>query len=178
VEEDGQLKIARLAAHWPARRTSLRGLARGFTGLRTVTGQTGRMVHHLGLGGAAGYAWGLGAGIFARGPARLARFVAAVNHAAASLDTSGLEALCVPGGPILQHPSAPAPSLPSLVRALTTPGPFQVETPIATGHAVAFGFSCGPGPDGPRGLGVLGLQPRTGRVASARFFLAAPGAGR
>ena len=79
TEEDGQIKIARLAAHWELFPMVKQVLGGGIAGLRMVTSLSLRMPRIQGISGALGYVRGF-TGIKRKGKDVVTKFVAAFNQ--------------------------------------------------------------------------------------------------
>lgn len=181
IEEDGVLKIRRLAAHWsgvdlpgraiPQGLGGLRGQDRlpGLGGLLGLGGQTARMIRYQGLGAMAGYALGMARNVLSKSASRMFRFIEAVNLGPTQAPAA-LASLSIPAGPALGHSALAMPDLPSLARTLTQPGPLSAMDPIGTANTVAFRYSLAPGAPRPSGLAFLGFHPTSGQIAWARFF--------
>jgi ketosteroid isomerase-like protein len=77
-EENGKLKVSRLAAHWELLGMVWQVLTSGWAGIKMITLQSLHMVKSQGLSGVAGYIRGF-TGVFGKGKATVQRFVEAVN---------------------------------------------------------------------------------------------------
>jgi ketosteroid isomerase-like protein len=77
-EENGELKVARLAAHWELVGMVWQVMTSGWAGIRMLTLQTINMFRSQGLSGVRGYLRGF-TGVFGQGKDVVRRFVEAVN---------------------------------------------------------------------------------------------------
>jgi hypothetical protein len=165
VDEEGALKIRRMAAHWDLSRAMLGTLGSGWAGLRAALAQSWRILRRQGPGRFLGF-FGGALGALLRGPGRsFARFRRAVD----TRDPELLARLLAGGGRALLHPGERELSPPEVLESLP---PHSCVAPVRSGPTVSFrldGEAAGRGP----GIGLL--EPaRGGRVRRLRLFAGQP----
>lgn len=171
VEEDGLLRIARLAAHWDLRGMSRRVLSHGLRGLWTLCSTSARMLRYQGLRGTLGYSTGLLRGVFSAGCRTLQSLVDALPQGS----SPAARALLAPQVRIelaSQQDCRPLPLLGFLELAAASPVPLAITESIASGFVVTCRFS---GLFAPSSRGILfaHICPDSRRIQALRFFLAA-----
>jgi hypothetical protein len=164
VEEQGAPRIRRLRACWDLRQRSTRALAAGPIGLWTLAAMSARMLRVQPVRWALDYSRALTTGIFRRG----GQLALALARALDAGDRQQLEALFALGGTI-ELPVGAAPRAP--VEAIDAGASLHVEQPISSGWLTGFGYERRlPGNAPESGVGFLELDPRSRRIARARFF--------
>lgn len=171
AEEQGQLRIARLAAYWELPQMSLQVLGGGLRGLWTMTQMSVRMLRIQGLSGTLGYMRGLTSGVFGHGR----RVIEALACTLAHRKTQALRHLFTEQAQLeistnasfgsqaaRAEDSHSAGDVMSALLALVPAGSsFVVSSPRASGHTVAFRFavSGSDGAPGPHGIGFAEFTP-------------------
>ncbi len=165
VEEEGQLRIARLAAHWELLPMIKQVLKQGMPGLRMMTSLGLRMIRVQGLGGVAGYMRGFG-GIGRKGKKTVRKFVEAINEG----DTARLTGL-------FTDVSRAAVELPAgkhhLIPALLGDSKrihLSVSDLISAGMTTSFRFDISLDGVFRHGIGLFEFDRRNGKLEKARFF--------
>ena len=145
----GQLRIARLAAHWELPAMSLQVMGRGLRGLWTMNAITLHMLRIQGFSGMLGYLRGLLFGVFGRGR----RTVQALAEALSQDDHDGAERLFEPDATIevsealsrgTGRPRRSRPhrgSLERLRQLLPSGYTWAISSPLAAGGTVAFRYA-------------------------------------
>jgi len=164
LEEAGQLRIARLAAHWELPAMSLQVMGQGLRGLWTMNAITLHMLRIQGFSGMLGYLRGMLFGVFGRGR----RTVAALAEALSQDDYDGAgrlferdatievsEALSPPGPAGRGEATPLSGSLERLRQLLPSGYTWAISSPLAAGGTVAFRYALSSrgGTPGPHGIG-------------------------
>lgn len=192
TEEQGQLRIARLAAHWELPQMSLQVLGRGLRGLWTMTRMSIHMLRVQGVGGTLGYMRAMTSGVFGHGR-RVIEALATMLSSGRSprslnslfSDQAELELSLQPASSAA--PSERRPQTRAAVAALLDLVPaghtFVVSSPRASGHTVAFRFavSSHDGTQGPHGIGFCEFTPtgffrrKKAKIQRLRLFVSHDG---
>ena len=167
-EVDGGLAVQRLQAHWELPRLSWQTMTGGWRGLVAATGQTLRMLWHMGIRGMLGYMKGMVRGIFGRGRAA----VEAMSTAVSDGDAAGLEALFLDSEPRIQCPAGSAPqSASAFMSALGRDGAMAVDKITPAGWVTCCRFEL-KGELPAQGLAFFDFDPASRKISSARFYAA------
>jgi len=168
TEEDGEVRIARLAAHWELPRQSLQTLRGGLKGWSSMLLLSGKMLRIQGPAGMAGYSKGMLRGIFGRGRAVLGELCEAV----AREDEATIAGLFVDGAARIELPAGQPRSAHQLLEHLGPGARLTPSDPNAAGWTTAFRFELERSGAGEPGIGFLAFDPGTKKLVSARFYLA------
>lgn len=168
AEEDGEIRIARLAAHWELPRLSLLTLRGGISGWTSMLRLSGKMLRIQGLAGMAGYSKGMLRGIFGRGRATLGELCEAVTRG----DEAAITSLFVDGAPRIELPVGQKRSPRQLLEHLGPGARLSASDPNAAGWTTSFRFELERSGAGEPGIGFLEFDPGTKKLVSARFYLA------
>jgi hypothetical protein len=168
VQEQGELRISHMAAHWDLPRMSWQVTSNGLRGLTTMTAMTGRMLRFQGVSGIVGYMRGMVQGIGARGRAEVDKFASLVQKR----DARALAALWQEHETLVEWPAGETISAPDLLSRFPAGVGFAIERPISSGWVTAFRFTIA-GEKGLPGIAFFQFDPVTHRIARARFFPAA-----
>ena len=163
ADRGGALFARRMAAHWQL--SGMVGLAvrLGPRAWVAMTVLFAGMVQHLGVGWVAGYLASLWRTVGRRGTA----LAAGLADALARRDAAALGQLFEPGAVIeLGERSASPGSLLDVLPPGTTLG---LESPVTAGWTVSFRFTL-EGATPARGLALLEVSEKSGRLTRARFF--------
>jgi len=169
VEEDGEVRIRRLAAHWELQRLSAQALRGGVRGLATMTLLSVRMLRVQGASGVLGYSRGLVAGIGGRGRTIADSLAAAANRR----DAAAVGALCARSDACLEHPAGAAPLGPAgWLEVLPASSRLRLERVLSAGWVTCARYEIVPADRAAAERGVLFLRfdPAARRIARARFF--------
>lgn len=164
VEEDGHLKIARLAAHWELARMTPQAMRRGLAGLRMMTAQSIRMLRIQGWRGMRGYMRGF-SGVGARGKEAVRRFA----DAARDRDHAVIAGLLAPACRGLEFPAGAEP-LDAASFVVAAGGELSVANPLSSGFTASFRFQAQKGGALHKGIGLFEFEPGSCRIRRARFF--------
>lgn len=163
TDEQGELKIARLAAYWALPAMVQQVLSRGVAGIRMTNSLGLRMLRLQRLSGIWGYMQGF-MGIGERGQDAVGCLADAVRgrqpEAMAALFDRRHRGIEFPAGGAPQDPAAFARSGVEL----------SVTAPVSAGYATAFRFETPIGEQTYRGIGLFEFDRTTRKIARARFF--------
>jgi ketosteroid isomerase-like protein len=169
IEEDGEVRIARLAAHWELPRLSLQTLRGGRKGWSSMLRLSGKMLRIQGLKGMARYSKGMLRGIFGRGRVVLDEFCEAVGRR----DEAALAGLFVDGEARIALPVGQQHSPHQLLEHLEPGARLIPSDPNAAGWTTGFRFELKRSAGNQQGVGFLEFRRGTKKLVSARFYLAA-----
>ena len=167
TEEDGEIRIARLAAHWELPRLSLQTLRGGLKGWTSMLRLSGKMLRIQGVAGMAGYSKGMLRGIFGRGRTVLSELCEAVARA----DEAAIAGLFVDGAAGIELPAGQERSPHQLLEHLGPGARLTPSDPNAAGWTTAFRFELERSEGSEAGIGFLAFRPGTRKLVSARFYL-------
>jgi ketosteroid isomerase-like protein len=167
TEEDGEVRIARLAAHWELPRQSLQTLRGGLKGWSSLLLLSGKMLRIQGPAGMAGYSKGMLRGIFGRGRAVVGKLCDAVTRG----DEAALAGLFVDGAARIELPAGQKRSAGQLLEQLGPGARLRFSDPNAAGWTTAFRFELERSGAAEPGIGFLAFDPGTKKLVSARFYL-------
>jgi len=166
VEEDGCLKIARLAAHWELFDMVKQVTGRGWPGVKMMTVLGFRMLRHKGFSGILGYMRGF-SGIGQEGKDVVLKFMKGVNERDVDLlsrlvdsrnDEASIEF------PVGGRTFSPA----SLVEEIDAQ--VSVSDLISAGQVITFKLDITSNNNSRRGIGLFEFIPKTRKIKRARFF--------
>jgi ketosteroid isomerase-like protein len=166
TEEDGAIRIRRLAAHWELPQLSLQTLRGGVNGWTSMLRLSARMLRIQGLKGMAGYSKAMLRGIFGRGPAVLADFCEALARG----DARALSELFVDGEARIELPAGHKHSPRQLLEDLGPDAHMSASEPRAAGWTAGFRFELQRSGGIERGIGFFEFRPGTRKLSSARFY--------
>lgn len=166
AEEDGEARIRARMAHWELRSTLWQVLGQGPAGLRAVVRLGWRMLRLEGLAGVLGYSAGLFRGIFGRGRRAVLDFAAALN----ARDRKALEGLIDGEGTRIEYPAGVGESLSEFLSGAGRDLRLDVSGPTSAGWWSSCVFQASRGDVTHRGVAFFEFNPKTGKIASARFF--------
>ena len=165
TEEDGELRVRRLAAHWELPKLSKQALTGGFAGFRTMNALSWRMLGIQGVGGVLGYSKGMVNGIGRRGSRAVEVFSDAVNRG----DVERLASLFEETGEAMEYPVGRVIDPETLLTAL--PGRLVIDEVITAGWVASFRYDIeGDEPAPSKGLAFLYFGQRSKKIVRARFF--------
>ncbi len=165
VEEEGQLRIARLAAHWELLPMIKQVLKQGVPGLRMMTSLSLRMLRVQGLGGVAGYMRGFG-GIGRKGKKTVRQFMQAINEG----NTARLTGLFTDvSRAVIELPAGKHHLIPALLGDAERIH-LTVSDLISAGMTTSFRFDISLDGAFRRGVGLFEFDRRNGKLERARFF--------
>jgi hypothetical protein len=169
VEEGGEVRIARLAAHWELARLSAQALRSGAAGLTTMAVLGARMLRLQGVIGVLGYSQGMLAGIGRRG----VRAAEALAEAASRRDHAAAASLLKRAGPCVAYPVGASLMTPAeLLAALPEGARLRLERPLSAGWVTCARYELAPpgaaAPD--RGVVCVHFDQPTRRIDRVRFF--------
>jgi len=162
-EEDGEIRIRRLAAHWELPKLSKQALGGGLSGFKTMNALSWRMLGIQGIGGVLGYSKGMVQGVGKRGR----RAVEVLKNALDNRDVEGLTALFESGGAAIEHPVGDPVSPEELIESLSNR--MDIDDVITAGWVASFRFEL-EGDAEKSGIAFLEFGPKTKRVSRMRFF--------
>lgn len=165
VEEGGQLKLARLAAHWELLPMIKQVLRQGLAGLRMTTSLGMRMFRVQGIGGMMDYMRASG-GIGRRGKKTVREFVKAINEG----NTASLTGLFADvSSAVIELPAGKHYLIPALLgdseRIHLT-----VSELISAGMTTSFRFDISLDGIFRHGVGLFEFTRENGKLDRARFF--------
>jgi hypothetical protein len=166
VEEDGRLKIARLAAHWELFNMVRQVTGRGWPGFKMMTVLGFRMLRFQGFSGILSYMRGF-SGIGREGKDAVLKFMKGVNERDVDLlsrlvDSRNDEAsIEFPVGGRTFSPASLVDEIDAQVSASDL---------ISAGWVIAFQLDITSGQDSRRGIGLFEFTPKTRKIKRARFF--------
>ncbi|NQT73671.1 MAG: hypothetical protein HQ553_13020 [Chloroflexi bacterium] len=164
VEEDGNLKVARLAAHWELFSMVKRVISRGWPGLKMMTVLGFRMLKIQGIGGVWGYMKGF-FGIGRSGKNSVLSFVEALN----SKNTERLVGLFTSDNSGIEYPFGDESVKPdSFVSSAN--GSISVSDLISAGMVTGFRFEVKGQESENSGIGLFKFDSKTRKIKSARFY--------
>ena len=163
ADRGGALFARRMAAHWQLSGMVGLALRLGPRAWVAMTVLFAGMVRHLGAGWVTGYLASLWRTVGRRGLG----LAAALADALAGRDAAALVQLFEPGAVIELGERAASPE--SLLDALPTGTTLGIDSPVVAGWTVSFRFTL-EGAAPARGLALLEVSPRSGRITRARFF--------
>ena len=198
TEEQGQLRIARLAAHWELPQMSLQVLGRGLKGLWTMTQMSWHMLRVLGVGGTLGYMQAMTSGVFGHGRRTIEALSAALSerrtqvlgrlfadHAQLELSDGTVPTAESPASihSASDRQASMGAALPALLALVPADHTFVVSSPRASGHTVAFRFAIShrDGTPGPHGIGFCEFTPtgffrrKNAKIQRLRLFISHDG---
>jgi hypothetical protein len=164
TEEGGQLKLARLAAHWELPKMVRQVAQQGWMGPKTSLLLTVRMLRMQGLRGLRGYMQGF-SGIGQAGKDCLEEFVDAVN----TRDVPALARLFASSNRGIEFPVAGRTYDPVTFFG-TVQAKLSVKDPISAGYATAFRFETQSADATHHGIGVLDFDRSNRQIVHVRFF--------
>lgn len=169
VDEDGEVRISRLAAHWELARLSAQALRSGARGLATMAGLGARMLRLQGAVGVLGYSQAMLAGIGRRG----VQAAEALAAAASRRDAATVASLCMRSGPCVSYPVGAAPKNPAeFLEALPAGARLRLDRPLSAGWVTCARYEIeAPDAAAPeRGVVFVHFDLSTRQIGGARFF--------
>ncbi|MFO8009724.1 MAG: hypothetical protein R6U89_02820 [Dehalococcoidia bacterium] len=164
IEEEGRLKISRLAAYWELAGMIRQVLLRGWPGIKMMAVLGMRMLRVQGLSGVWGYMRGLG-GVGRRGKERVQEFSRALNDR----DAGSIVRLFHPGSGVVEFPANGGPVSPGSLLDLVS-GSFSVSDPISSGSSTGFRFDASMEGISRQGIGLFEFTDRGRLIERARLF--------
>jgi hypothetical protein len=166
TEEQGAIRVARMAAHWETGPLTARILAAGVKGYRNLVRSGLRMLRYQGVGYARAYQRAAGEGIGELGHAALQVFADALNAGKAGAVSS---LFVSPDAPIEFPTGHPVP-----VGRLLEHGGEELGLEVSKLHAVGWTCSCSfvlqRRAREQSGVALFEFDPRSRKVASARMY--------
>ncbi len=164
VEENGNLKIARLAAHWELRSMVKQVISQRWPGLKMMTVLGLRMMRMQGVGGIRGYMKGF-SGIGQRGKDTVLRFMDALN----SRDAKQLTDIFAADNSGIEFPVGEKGISPDLfVESVDVD--IAVSDLISAGMVTGFRFEVKGKTSAENGIGLFKFDVKTKKINSAQFF--------
>ncbi len=164
VEDDGELKIWRLAAHWELLPMILQVLRQGVAGARSMILLGNRMLKIQGIGGALGFMTGF-RGIGARGKEIIEDFERAVN----ARNNAWLFSLFRSGQSQIHFPVGEEPvSAPSVLQAIDTE--IKLSNPLTAGYSTTCTIEFEHAGVWVRGLALFEFNAKSRRIETAKFY--------
>lgn len=164
TEENGQLKVARLAAHWELRRMVRQVMMRGWPGLKMMTALSWRMMRVQGMRGMLGYTKGF-SGIHGRGKDAVDKFVEAANRRDGGLMTSLFDS----NNSLIEFPAGGLNVSPDSF-AGRVDARLAVSDLISAGFTTSFRFDVTVSGDTYHGIGIFEFNPKNRKITRARCF--------
>lgn len=172
VEEDGELRLSAMEAHWDGSAMSKKAMAAGgIGGMLSLSSLSARMLRFQGIGGVAKYTAGLYSGIGARGCEVAEEF----SQAAKKRNAQDLIGLFVSPESKVELRIGKHEAAADLLSHWAELAEFRVERPLSSGWVTAFRFAVKPVSGGgikeKPGIGFFYFDKATRRIAHARFFI-------
>lgn len=164
IEENGILKVSRLAAHWELRSMVKQVMARGWSGIKMMNVLGVRMLKLQGLGGVWGYMKGF-TGIGKRGKESVLSFVEALN----SRDTKQLAGLFTSAHSGIEFPVGEKSIDPDSFIDFAN-GSISVSDLISAGMVTGFRFEIKGQESENSGIGLFKFDSKTRKIENARFY--------
>ena len=169
-DNNGELRVRRMAAHWTLAKMTKVAMGMGPRAWLAMTGLFVRMVRIMGLSWVGTYLASLWRGIGRRGPAALSELATAI----AARNPAGVDALCVvrsdepsAQGNLQVELGAHALTPIQLIDALPPECRLETDGLVAAGWTITFRFRLTGLSDG---IGILEFDRRTRKIERARFF--------
>ena len=162
-DEQGELKIARLAAHWEMRAIAKQQMAYGLASLAASMRSTVRILRYLGLGGLRGFMQGA-SGIGDTGKQQVQAFFRSCNDA----DIDALQGLCSAADMQVALPSLDEQI--SLLQLLTAGGQFSLGKMLAAGNTVSASYSYTRDNRCSKGVALFQLEPQSASITRLNLY--------
>jgi hypothetical protein len=166
IEEDGEVRIEALMAHWELRSMVRQVLTEGLAGLSTTVQLGWRMLRFQGVTGALGYARGLFRGIFGRGRRAVRDFAAALN----ARDEKTLVGLLDGEEVRIEYPAGVGEPAGEFLEGAGRDLRIEVSGLTSAGWWSSCAFRAERGDVTHRGVAFFEFNPKTRKIKSARFF--------
>jgi len=163
-DEDGELKICHLSAHWELPAMIKQVMSHGLAGLQTMTKLGIRMMKHQGIMGSLGFSKGF-FGIHQKGKDCVRDFVTASNSRNAEM----LSTLFCPNNTGIEFPAMGATSTPYAF-ADSLDMKISVSKIISAGFITTFTFNADNNGHGFSGVGRFEFDTKTKKISNAQFF--------
>lgn len=162
-DEQGELKIARLAAHWEMRAIAKQQMAYGVASLVASMSSTARMLRYLGLAGLRGFMQGA-SGIGDAGKRQVQTFFRYCNDA----DIDALQGLCSVADMQVALPAL-AEKI-SLLQMITAGGQFSLGKILAAGNTVSASYSYTRDKRCSNGVALFQLEAQSASIAQLKLY--------
>ncbi|MBW2290818.1 MAG: nuclear transport factor 2 family protein [Deltaproteobacteria bacterium] len=165
-EEDGEVRIARLAAHWELPRLSVQAMRGGVNGMRTLVEMGARMLRVQGVSGAVGYTRFM-RGVFGRGR----RAVEGVAEAIRKGDADALAGLFVDGEARIELPYGELCTAAEAVGKVGSGAEVVVRDTTAAGYFATAVVDIRSLRYRSHSLALFAFDSASKKIASARFYV-------
>jgi len=164
IEENGQLKVQRLAAHWELGPMLKQQMSFGIASLMAIIAATGRMISNLGFGGMLGFMKAVSS-IGQTGKNQVAAFVEAFNQ-------KNLEQLRAVLSPSFRGAAVPANAPPLKLEQLATcPGRLTLSKVMSSGNYVTATLQLDENGKQRRGVAFFEFNMREKKIDRLSFYI-------
>jgi len=166
TEENGEVRIEALMAHWELRSMVRQVIAAGLAGLFTMIQLGWRMLETQGAAGVLGFVRGLSRGIFGRGRRAVRDFAEALN----ARDEKALVGLLDGDETLIEYPAGVGEPAHEFLDGAGRDLRIDVSGLTSAGWCSSCVFRASRGDVTHRGVAFFEFNPKTRQIRSARFF--------